>query len=135
MRGIWYRGASAKLKKNQLTTQARWHAAVSACTYASGEVLWPLAPVPPCEQVLAVVGDGCWGIISSSLIANAHTNHPMSRGLIGVVLCCLAVVSLASHSPRLSLPCGGSSQLPFQNKGSMGVALLGLGPPILGASE
>jgi hypothetical protein len=37
-----------------------------------GEVTWPLAPVPPCEQVLTVVGDGCWGIVSSSLISNTH---------------------------------------------------------------
>ena len=48
-------------------------------------VTGPLAPVPPCKQGLAVVGDGCWAAISflSSLCAwhksqAAPMIHPMS---------------------------------------------------------
>jgi len=36
----------------------------------------PLAPVPPCEQGLAVVGAGCWGAVSTSLLC------PSSRALL-----------------------------------------------------
>jgi hypothetical protein len=30
------------------------------------EGAWRLAPGPPCERVLAVAGDRCWGAVSSS---------------------------------------------------------------------
>jgi hypothetical protein len=36
-----------------------------------GVVTWPLAPDPPCEQGLAVVGGGCWAAVSSSLSPRA----------------------------------------------------------------
>ena len=39
------------------------------------EVMWLLALVPPCGQVLALVGGGCWGIISLSSLHHCH-RHP-----------------------------------------------------------
>ena len=38
-------------------------------------VMWPLAPNPPCKQMLAVVGGGCWAFIPpfSSLSSSAET--------------------------------------------------------------
>ena len=48
-------------------------------------VTGPLAPIPPCEQGLAVVGGGCWAAVSSSSSLHtwhssqaAPTIHPMS---------------------------------------------------------
>jgi hypothetical protein len=38
---------------------------------------WLLAPGPPCEQVLAVVGDRCWGAVS--LCTLTVDTHPTSR--------------------------------------------------------
>ena len=36
-------------------------------------VTGPLAPIPPCEQGLAVVGGGCWAAVSSS--SSLHAWH------------------------------------------------------------
>ena len=51
-------------------------------------VTGPLAPIPPCEQGLAVVGSGCWASVSSSLSLCAWCKsqaapmiHPMSSFL------------------------------------------------------
>ena len=48
-------------------------------------VTGPLAPIPPCEQGLAVMGGGCWAAVSSSSSLHtwhssqaAPTIHPMS---------------------------------------------------------
>lgn len=38
-------------------------------------VTLPLAPVRPCEQVLAVVGGGCWGHRLPPAQPTAHMNH------------------------------------------------------------
>jgi hypothetical protein len=38
---------------------------------------WLLAPGPPCEQVLTVVGDRCWGAVS--LCTLMVDTHPTSR--------------------------------------------------------
>jgi hypothetical protein len=47
-----------------------------------GDVTWPLAPDPPCEQMLAAVGFGCWGVVSQCCSSHHHqtsTIHPTSR--------------------------------------------------------
>jgi hypothetical protein len=47
-----------------------------------GDVTWPLAPDPPCEQMLAAVGFRCWGVVSQCCSSHHHqtsTIHPMSR--------------------------------------------------------
>jgi hypothetical protein len=47
-----------------------------------GDVTWPLAPDPPCEQMLAAVGFRCWGVVSQCCSSHHHqtsTIHPTSR--------------------------------------------------------
>lgn len=67
---------------------------------------WPLAPSPPCERVLAVVGDGCWGIASllpRTLVVDIH-NPPYEQALIGTLFG-VAVVHPWRHLPLRHLTC------------------------------
>jgi len=52
-----------------------------------GGVMRPIAPKPPCEQVLAGVGGGCWCLPSLvSLTPRVHTHKPpYEQLLVGVV--------------------------------------------------
>jgi hypothetical protein len=70
-----------------------------------------LAPGPPCKQVLAVVGDGCWGAVSllpHTLAVDTH-DPPYEQVLMDVgggyhVVQCCCCPSLA---PPSSSCCGG----------------------------
>ena len=43
-----------------------------------GGVTWPVAPEPPCEQVLAAMGGGCWCSPSLVSLAPRHGTHPQT---------------------------------------------------------
>jgi hypothetical protein len=68
--------------------------------------MWLLTPGPPCERVLAVVGDRSWGVVSllpRTLAVDTH-DPPYEQVLIGMewVLCCSASSGPSRH--RLLAP-------------------------------
>ena len=75
-------------------------------------VTWPLAPAPPCKQVLTAVGGGCWGcrVLPSSLSMQPQTTLQAAacrHGCVGAMpfpRCCAPTPILSSSSiPFLSL--------------------------------
>jgi hypothetical protein len=49
--------------------------AVPVVPIGGGGVTWPVAPEPPCEQVLAGMGGGCWCSPSLVSLAPRHGTH------------------------------------------------------------
>ena len=72
-------------------------------------VTWPLAPAPPCEQVLAAVGGGCWGrrVLPPSPSLQPQTTLQAvarRRGCVGAWVPCRSLVVVLPPRPVVFVP-------------------------------